>query len=403
MVEVSSKAPYGINPKNGKPYTYWQAVFDESSKESKKAQDDFDKSLDAELKGASAGAGDILDRIKNPRGVFADPILIPAQGAYGLSEFLVGYKDQPTLYKNWYQQMEEEPLFHKLVGKDEKGNPKYKAKMETFPEFVTKLWAQRKKRQRDEAQAEIDEIADDYAGLAGLANAPKGAGVSLPGLGSMPELPQVDWQGIRDRINNLDVDTEYEAPRKDPLVMLGEALANIDLTSNLAGDWSKTAKIASDFQQYNNEQAKKAKNLSAEKKADLAMWKAMKDISLQEAQADAAMKNAEFGLRWKQLQMQSAMNQAKANAYYNGLGGTGFGLGFGRAGSTEAIKQQAAAQAGYEIALRTLQNHPDLSSDQMATRLVMSANSLGIKNPAFVNGWNQALKESEKAKKKKED
>lgn len=341
---------------------------------------DWAKTASNVVMGAGAGVNEMLDRVAHPRGSFTDPLLIPLQGAYGLSDFLVGYKNHPTKYESWNQQMEEEPLFHRYLGNDEEGNPKYELKMETFPEFFTKLLVGKK------PEKEILGLEDLEAGLEKYgegAGAGKSNPLVLPGIGAMPELPNVDWQAIRDRINNINVDTNYEAPQRDPLVALGDFLANIDLTSNLSGDWSKASNKMVEFQKYNEEQEKSAKNKSADKKAELELWKAMKDVAIQEAAANHAMRNAEFGLKWQQAKMNAALAQAKANAFYNTSGP-----------GSEYL--DPAYKEGRRIAAMALIENPDLTEKDIMHSLTMANAKFKRQpkqNPNFQLGYTDAMME----------
>lgn len=218
--------------------------------------------------------------------------------------------------------------------------------------------------------------------------------VNLPSIGAMPALPNVDWQAIRDRINNIDVDTNYEAPQRDPLVALGDFLANIDLTSNLSGDWSKASGKMAEFQKYNEEQEKAAKNKTADKKAELELWKAMKDVAIQEAAANHAMRNAEFGLKWQQARMNAALQQAKANAYYsNG------GLGRMNSAMVNMYKQQQASGVGSNSALVDFTDDPKMTPKKALQKAQIKAMQLPQDSRvAFIQGylsnWNELKKGS---------
>lgn len=224
---------------------------------------------------------------------------------FGMNE--EGYTDEGYMDKLW-----NVPMFHK---RNPDGSLSVSLTEDTFPELLAKAMLKRRKEKMEQYNDAIEPTLEELMAGDGAGEKQSG-GVTLPGIGAMPKISMPDYAALRKKLDELDIDTQYEAPQKNPLVMIGQALANIDLTSNLAGDWSKTAKIAADFQQYNEEQAKSAKNKNADKKAEIAMWKAMKDISLQEAEANAAMKQAEFGLRWQQAKMNAAMQQAKANMFY---------------------------------------------------------------------------------------
>ena len=218
--------------------------------------------------------------------------------------------------------------------------------------------------------------------------------VNLPSIGAMPVLPNVDWQGIRNRINNIDVDANYEAPQRDPLVALGDFLANIDLTSNLSGDWSKASNKMVEFQKYNEEQEKAAKNRTADKKAELELWKAMKDVAIQEAAANHAMKNAEFGLKWQQARMNAALQQAKANAYYSngGVGGMNSAM-------VNMYKQQQAGSIGGTVALADFTKDPDIKPKKMLQNAQTQAMRLPPESrvsfiQGYISNWNELKKGS---------
>lgn len=304
------EAPYGINPKNGKPYTYWQEALDESSPLHQELVKSYGDQMKAANAGFWSGWNDLLKRsadLDTP--LFSDPMTAIPKAGYAISNYLVGFGDKRN-YDSYKQRIEEEPV---MMKKNDDGSFSFYG--DTFPDFVAKLWAKKKKADEEKYNDAIEPSLEELMVGDGAGEKQSG-GIALPGIGAMPKISMPDYAALRKKLDELDIDAQYEAPQKNPLVMIGQALANIDLTSNLAGDWSKTAKIAADYQQYNEEQAKSAKNKNADKKAEIAMWKAMKDISLQEAEADAAMKQAEFGLRWQQLKNEAALQQAKANMFY---------------------------------------------------------------------------------------
>ena len=309
---------------------------------------------------------------------FKNPgILTAIPNVVGKLSKTYNYYGDPGNWDSYQDRIKYEPWMHK---RDKEGN--LHLHVDTLGDSIAKLLFHENPEPKLPNLEDILVDKEDGIGGGGSGN---GVGISLPGLGAMPNLPKVDWQAIRDKLDNLDIDTDYEAPQKDPLVMAGQALANIDLTSNLAGDWSKAAKIAADFQQYNEEQSKNAKNKSADKKAELAMWKAMKDIALQEAQANEAMKQAEFGMRWKQLQMQSAMNQAKANMFY---GPNGY---YGRMtkSALDAAENEKAAQLGSVAAMNLKAENPKLSNKDLLKKLTPQLANLRAGNYPTnrVNSW----------------
>jgi len=293
-----------------KPYTHWQRALDEDDPLRKQLAEDYGNQMKAANEGFWAGWNDLLNwsaDLDTPP--LSDPMIAIPKAGYAVSNYLVGFGDKRN-YDSYKQRIEEEPV---MMKKNDDGSFSFYG--DTFPDFVAKLWAKKKKADEEKYNDAIEPSLEEL--MAGPGEGEKqSAGISLPDIGAMPALSMPDYAALRKKLDELDIDTQYEAPQKDPLVALGQMLANIDLTSNLAGDWSKAAKVAADFQQYNEEQSKNAKNKNADKKAEVAIWKAMKDISLQEAEANAAMKQAEFGLRWQQAKMNAAMQQAKANMFY---------------------------------------------------------------------------------------
>lgn len=259
----------------------------------------------------------------------------------GLGEYLVG-TDGKLNYESMEDRFKHAPYY------GEKGSDgRMHLHIDTIPDLISKWWFHEDDENIPMLES-LKALEDENGG--GKAGEKDSTSVGV-GIGPMPTLQMPDYAALRKKLNELDIDTQYEAPQKNPLVMIGQALANIDLTSNLAGDWSKAAQIAADYQQYNEEQAKSAKNKNADKKAEIAMWKALKDISLQEAEADAAMKQAEFGLRWQQLKNQAALQQAKANAYYSG-----YGFGISKADAAKMRAEQHAINVGRWAALQEYGN-----------------------------------------------
>ena len=398
MVDINANAPYGINPKNGKPYTYWQAVFDESSDTYKAAQQDYWDTLKAAGKGIGAGTMDVADSMYGDDGkerfqwswLFSNPSKFLGELGGNIGHWAVntghkGYGNEKQDPRDRYiERLKKEPLWQ-----DKNGN--------FAPDDLTTTFLKLFMNEDDNKVDLQDPLLADFAAGAGK----ESAGVSgskplnLPSIGAMPKLPDVDWQGIRDRINNINVDANYEAPQRDPLVALGDFLANIDLTSNLSGDWSKASNKMVEFQKYNEEQEKAAKNKTADKKAELELWKAMKDVAIQEAAANHAMKNAEFGLKWQQAKMNAALQQAKANAYYGG------GLGYGGMNSAmvNMYKQQQASGVGSNSALVDFTDDPDMTPK----KALQKANAKAMQIPqdsrvAFIQGylsnWNELKKGS---------
>lgn len=307
---------------------------------------------------------------------FENPgVLTAIPNAYGHAvKFLTNWGD-PGNWGSWRERVKYEPLFHK---RDKNGN--LHLHVDTVGDTVAKLLFGEK------PEKDILGLEDLEAGLEkyGAGGGASGSNpVALPGLGAMPELPNVDWQAIRDRINNINVDANYEAPQRDPLVALGDFLANIDLTSNLSGDWSKASNKMVEFQKYNEEQEKAAKNRTADKKAELELWKAMKDVAIQEAAANHAMRNAEFGLRWQQAKMNAALAQAKANAFYNTSG----------PGSEYT---DPAYREGRRIAAMALIENPDLTEKDIMKSLTLANAKFKRQpkqNPNFQLGYTDAMME----------
>lgn len=224
------------------------------------------------------------------------------------------------------------------------------------------------------------ELAGGNYGGAGGRGA--GGGIKFPGLPAAPALPDIDYQAIKDRIKNLDVDASVETPKHNWLTAVGEALANIDLTSNLAGDWSKSAKVMHDFDKERNHDEAQTRNQAKKQKADLEMWKAMKEIALDEAAQNQALKRAELGMRTWQLQNQAAMMQAKANAYYGG--------GFGGGGWTGGDKTKEARVVGGNASLIDVMEKPGMTMQQAAKKAKRDAMTLPQKDQVpYILGYMQ--------------
>lgn len=208
-----------------------------------------------------------------------------------------------------------------------------------------------------------------------------GTGIKIPGISAI-NLPSVDYSALRQKIQDLDIDTEQEVARHNWLTSFGEALANIDLTSNLAGDWSKAAKIMADFDKERNHDEAATRNKSKQQKAELEMWKAMKDVALQEAEQNQALRQAELSLRNQQLQMQAAMQQAKANAFYSGAYGPG--------GWTGGDKTKEARVVGGNASLIDIMEKPKMTMQQAAKKAKRDAMTLPQKDQVpYILGYMQ--------------
>lgn len=208
-----------------------------------------------------------------------------------------------------------------------------------------------------------------------------GSGVKIPGI-ALAQLPNVDYSALRQKIQDLDLDTEQEVAKHNWLTSFGEALANIDLTSNLAGDWSKAAKILNDYEKEKSHDEAATRNKSKQQKAELEMWKAMKDIALQEAEQNQAMRNAELSLRNQQLQMQAAVQQAKANAFYSGAYGPG--------GWTGGDKTKEARVVGGNASLIDIMEKPKMTMQQAAKKAKRDAMTLPQKDQVpYILGYMQ--------------
>lgn len=211
-----------------------------------------------------------------------------------------------------------------------------------------------------------------------------GTGIKIPGISAI-NLPSVDYSALRQKIQDLDIDTEQEVARHNWLTSFGEALANIDLTSNLAGDWSKAAKIMADFDKERNHDEAATRNKSKQQKAELEMWKAMKDVALQEAEQNQALQQAKLSLRNQQLQMQAAMQQAKANAFYSGAYGPG-----GWTGGAGGDKTKEARVVGGNASLIDIMEKPKMTMQQAAKKAKRDAMTLPQKDQVpYILGYMQ--------------
>lgn len=260
---------------------------------------------------------------------------------------------------------------------------------DSFADFLGKTWFQGLGHWFDEGEQKDNPVLAAYkkelaggTGAGGGSGAKLGLGVSFPAMPKMGVLPDIDYSALRDKIKNIDVDTDLEVPQHNWLTAFGQALANVDLTRNLAGDWSKAAKVLADFDKERNHDEAQTRNQSKKQKAELEMWKAMKEIALQEAEQNQAFKKAELGLRNWQLQTQAALQQAKANAYYGG--------GFGAGGWTGGDKTKEARVVGGNASLIDIMDRPSMTMQQAAKKAKRDAMTLPQKDQIpYILGYMQ--------------
>ena len=316
---ASVEAPYGVNPANGKPYTYWQMMFDED--DPKRAE-----ALAKDWEGAKKGAKTAGTWAKDFAGGFLNEL-------FGMNE------EDAGAYASYKDRMLNELPFHRTQADGtQKLNIFNPSQWDTLPETLAKFILQKKK---DKGNLDLDLLEAVQGGGAGARGS-----ASVPGdgfaIGKAPQLQSPDWQALKDKVANLNL-APYEAPQYNPWAALGNMLANIDLTSNLSGDWSKASKIAQDYSDRDAEAKASAANKTKADKNELELWKTAKEMAFEQAKADWAMKQAELGMRYQQLQMQAALAGAKARAYYGY--GTGLGGGFGSMDKTAPIRQLGAEKA----------------------------------------------------------
>ena len=208
------------------------------------------------------------------------------------------------------------------------------------------------------------------------------------GAGDFPEIavkdisiPNVDYSALRKKIQDMELDTTPEVANHNWLTAFGNALANVDLTSNLAGDWSKAADIMAKFDYERNHDEVATKNRAKQQKAEFEMWKTMKDIALQEAEQNQAYKQAQLSLQNQQRQAQAAMWNAKARAFYGG-GGAG--------GWTGGDKTKEARTVGLNSSLIDLMEKPDMTMEQAAKKAKRDALMLPQKDQVpYILGYMQ--------------
>ena len=302
------------------PGTLFIQPMESKKEEQKKEAEENWETLKKVVKKALVGDGKSKDAFLNrvasePRdwkNVAKEPLLAVAQGLYDIGEF-----GDAKNYGSYKERLEQEPLWQR---KTKSGEMKFSP--DSIPTSIVKMLNWFNKSDKEEG---TNPVLEDYLAQAGGVGGVAGSSnptVPASNFGSVPQIPGIDYSALRKQLQDLDLDGEYVAPQYSTLDKIGGALARIDLTSKLAGDWSKASEHLSEYSKKEVESKAAAKNKNTEKKQEIAMWKALKDIALQEANQNQAYKQAELGLRWQNAAMNAAMNQAKARAYY---GGWGFG------------------------------------------------------------------------------